>query len=252
MIHFLKTDLSLGNPDDHAKGMFHTVAVKHLGQEAFALDTPHNAVVRDCERKARARGQFDSLEEALRRKAITRATADGWLAAIRNSVESPDWSSVPPHLSFPVAEMGRMEREWGLHKIKRLGTNEAVRAIQDRVRRYLGDADCSGLTHMPLLKTMTPKVDACARDRFNIDQDNGWNDVWASFSGFAMIPSYKKDIAAFHTGIRPREVLRGEAGQGCRFLPQIELRLERNALGRAERRLKEKRRPIGMGLDPST
>ncbi|MDA8585787.1 hypothetical protein N9L47_05875 [Rhodobacteraceae bacterium] len=46
---------------------------------------------------------------------------------------------------------------------------------------------------------------------FYIDQEKGWNDTWASFSGLDMVSAYKTDLARYHTGIRPKEYYRSKA-----------------------------------------
>jgi hypothetical protein len=38
---------------------------------------------------------------------------------------------------------------------------------------------------------------------YYIDQDAGWKSNWSSFKNLAQYPSWRKDVAEFHTGIRP-------------------------------------------------
>ena len=86
---------------------------------------------------------------------------------------------------------------------------------------------------------------------FYIDQEKGWVDTWASFSGLEMISSYKNDVARYHTGIRPKEYYRAKAKKDETSAERNELFQERQALTKAKLRFKEKREKIGIALDVS-
>jgi uncharacterized protein YoxC len=47
---------------------------------------------------------------------------------------------------------------------------------------------------------------------YYIDQDKGWNDNWASFIRLSQFADYRRNVAEYHTGIRPNEyyAARGE------------------------------------------
>lgn len=85
---------------------------------------------------------------------------------------------------------------------------------------------------------------------FYVDQDHGWNEAWASFSGLGMVSNYKDDIANFHTGIRPKEYYKEKAEKSTATAEKNELTKEREALKRAEKRFSNKRDKIGVAFDP--
>lgn len=99
---------------------------------------------------------------------------------------------------------------------------------------------------------LTAPVPALCFMPFYVDQDKGWTDIWESFSGTGMFSNYKTDIANFHAGIRPKEyyIAKSEKSEGSTRL--TELRQDRNALARAEVRIKKKRTSIGITFDPET
>lgn len=84
---------------------------------------------------------------------------------------------------------------------------------------------------------------------FYLDQEKGWVDTWASFSGLEMVSSYKDDIARYHTGIRPKEYYRAKAIRDDTMVQRNELAQERAALTKAKKRFSEKRKKIGIALD---
>lgn len=85
---------------------------------------------------------------------------------------------------------------------------------------------------------------------FYVDQDHGWNEAWASFSGLGMVPNYKDDVANFHTGIRPKEYYKEKSKKSEATSEKKELSSEREALKRAESRFKEKRSTVGIAFEP--
>lgn len=85
---------------------------------------------------------------------------------------------------------------------------------------------------------------------FYIDQDSGWQTSWTSFSGMQMIPSYRKDIVEFHTGIRPKEYYAAKIKRDEAAKRQADLIAEQKALARAALRLQDRRRPIGLDFRP--
>ena len=87
---------------------------------------------------------------------------------------------------------------------------------------------------------------------FYIDQDNGWNETWEAFSGTGMIPNYKQDLANFHTGIRPKEYYAAKSEKNDALKERSAFLQERNALTRAEKRIREKRSAFGFAFDPAT
>ncbi|WP_157577828.1 hypothetical protein [Roseivivax halodurans] len=84
---------------------------------------------------------------------------------------------------------------------------------------------------------------------FYLDQEKGWVDTWASFSGLEMVSGYKDDIARYHTGIRPKEFYRAKAVRDEAAAERNELAQERKALSKAKKRFSEKRRNVGIALD---
>jgi hypothetical protein len=84
---------------------------------------------------------------------------------------------------------------------------------------------------------------------FYIDQEKGWVDTWASFSGLEMVSNYKNDIARYHTGIRPKEYYRAKAARDEALAARKELLQERDALSKAKKRFSNKRKKIGIALD---
>ncbi|MCR9111385.1 MAG: hypothetical protein NXH94_21255 [Rhodobacteraceae bacterium] len=84
---------------------------------------------------------------------------------------------------------------------------------------------------------------------FYLDQEKGWVDTWASFSGLEMVSSYKDDITRYHTGIRPKEYYRAKALRDEAAAARNELAQERAALSKAKKRFSDKRKKIGIALD---
>ena len=84
---------------------------------------------------------------------------------------------------------------------------------------------------------------------FYIDQEKGWVDTWASFSGLEMVSAYKDDIARYHTGIRPKEYYRSKAVRDEATAKRSELAQERAALAKAKQRFRDRRKKIGIALD---
>jgi hypothetical protein len=84
---------------------------------------------------------------------------------------------------------------------------------------------------------------------FYIDQDKGWTETWASFSGLGMIPRYHKDIAEFHTGIRPSEYYKAKVDRDSATVKRNELAQERAALQKAKKRFTDKKKTLGIALD---
>jgi predicted nucleic acid-binding Zn-ribbon protein len=84
---------------------------------------------------------------------------------------------------------------------------------------------------------------------FYLDQEKGWVDTWASFSGLDMISGYKNDIARYHTGIRPKEYYRAKALKDEATTERGVLAQERAALTKAKERFSEKRKRVGIALD---
>ncbi|KPN63022.1 hypothetical protein SAMN04488527_11076 [Aliiroseovarius crassostreae] len=87
---------------------------------------------------------------------------------------------------------------------------------------------------------------------FYLDQEKGWVDTWASFSGLEMVSAYKDDIARYHTGIRPKEYYRSKAAKDEATVERGELAQERAALTKARKRFKDKRKHVGISLDVGT
>ncbi len=84
---------------------------------------------------------------------------------------------------------------------------------------------------------------------FYLDQEKGWVDTWASFSGLEMVSSYKDDIARYHTGIRPKEYYRAKVLRDEAAAARNELVQERAALSKAKKRFSDKRKKMGIALD---
>ena len=85
---------------------------------------------------------------------------------------------------------------------------------------------------------------------FYVDQDSGWQNSWMSFSGMQMIPSYKKDLIEFHTGIRSKEYYTAKNTRDEAVRSRADLMAERRALARAAHRLQDRRRPVGLDFRP--
>lgn len=85
---------------------------------------------------------------------------------------------------------------------------------------------------------------------FYIDQDNSWNRTWEPFEKGDDVADHKKDIAYFHTGIRPREYYLAKANKREAVSKRTHLNQEKKALLRAEVRLKTSNLSIGIALDP--
>lgn len=97
-------------------------------------------------------------------------------------------------------------------------------------------------------KAATPPPAFCFLP-FYVDQDKGWNETWASFSGLAMIPRYHRDIAEFHTGIKPSEYYKAKIERDENSGKRYDLAQEREALQKAKKRFTDKRTTIGIALD---
>lgn len=87
---------------------------------------------------------------------------------------------------------------------------------------------------------------------FYIDQDRGWTETWASFSGLGMITRYKDEIAEYHTGIKPREYYLAKVKKDKATSERNELSAEKASLLRAKKRFTDKREKLGIGLDVET
>lgn len=85
---------------------------------------------------------------------------------------------------------------------------------------------------------------------FYIDQDRGWIESWESFVGMEWVTTTKDDIANFHTGIRPKEYYAAKAERAEASLEKSVAKQDRDALSRAETRIRDKRTTIGVAFDP--
>jgi len=85
---------------------------------------------------------------------------------------------------------------------------------------------------------------------FYIDQDRGWTESWESFVGMEWVTTTKDDIANFHTGVRPKEYYAAKAAKAEASLEKATAKQDRDALSRAEARIREKRTTIGVAFDP--
>ena len=75
---------------------------------------------------------------------------------------------------------------------------------------------------------------------YYVDQDGGWVRNWSSFERLQQFPKYRKDVAEYHTGIRPNEyyTLRRERDLARRALDRVNLEIR--ALRNARQRLDER------------
>ncbi|MCF2904640.1 hypothetical protein L0666_06555 [Octadecabacter sp. CECT 8868] len=97
-------------------------------------------------------------------------------------------------------------------------------------------------------KSITPPPAFCFLP-FYVDQDNGWSDTWASFSGLGMVPAYKSEIAEFHTGIKPRQYYIAKSKRDEAITSRKLLSDEKGALLKAKKRFSDKRKKLGIALD---
>lgn len=100
-------------------------------------------------------------------------------------------------------------------------------------------------------KSITPPPAFCFLP-FYIDQDKGWTDTWASFSGLGMISNFQTEIAEFHTGIKPPEYYKAKIDKDYASTKRNELLQEKGALTKAKKRFSDKRKKIGIALDIET
>ncbi|MGZ2432584.1 hypothetical protein [Rhizobium redzepovicii] len=85
---------------------------------------------------------------------------------------------------------------------------------------------------------------------FYIDQDRGWTESWESFVGMDWVSTSKDDLANFHTGIRPKEYYAAKATRAEASLEKAAAKQDRDALSRAEARIRDKRTSVGVAFEP--
>ncbi len=167
LVRFSKTDLSLADADNHAKGKLQSFIVSQLGDIAFSLDTMFRAVVGECERKSRVVGVSGTLADVVRRKGVTRGNVVEWLNTIKQTIEVPAWLSIANELGFPAMEKTRVEQEWNKYKVKVLDPDEAIRSVRREISRHLANDRCEGMAYMEIIEDIFPKVETYAKDRLS-------------------------------------------------------------------------------------
>jgi hypothetical protein len=85
---------------------------------------------------------------------------------------------------------------------------------------------------------------------FYVDQDNGWQRNWNSFASMHQFERYRESLAPFHAGVRPNEYYAAQADKIEAERAKAELGKERDALTRAETRLRAGRTALGFDLKP--
>lgn len=87
---------------------------------------------------------------------------------------------------------------------------------------------------------------------FYIDQDVGWQRLWQSFANLGQYTNWRRDVVFYHSGIRPNEYyyLSGELGELKAKKTASEG--EHKVMSAAYGRIKERRRSIGIDLDPAS
>lgn len=83
---------------------------------------------------------------------------------------------------------------------------------------------------------------------FYIDQDIGWLKNWSSFARLEQMPDFKRDLAYFHAGIKPKEyyALKGRVENHKREKEEIDD--ERVVLQKTHTNLRDKRKNISFPL----
>jgi hypothetical protein len=145
-----RSDLSLDDADNHARGKFDSFVVEHLGEVEFSTAALFKAVSEECSRKARAKTNPTQFEDVLKDRGITRSDAAGWLATVSEVVDCPKWESIAPKLNLPFMEEVRIGREWRAYRVAVLNPNEAFRRVRRRISKELDTPVCEtlGLTEL--------------------------------------------------------------------------------------------------------
>ena len=84
---------------------------------------------------------------------------------------------------------------------------------------------------------------------FYQDQDPGWSQPWASFAALGQFSDWKREVIAYHSGIRPNEYYELSVRKAEMETAVTELEQERKALSRAFEKLKETKLHRPMVID---
>lgn len=126
-----------------------------------------------------------------------------------------------------------------------LATSQFTRELAPRLARHLGFAlqlkSRKGVAEVP--------PPAFCFLPFYQDQDPGWAQPWGSFAALGQYADWKREVIAYHSGIRPNEYYELSAKKADLETGVNELEQERKALGRAYDKLKETKQHRPLVID---
>ena len=124
-------------------------------------------------------------------------------------------------------------------------TSQVTRELAPRLARHLGFAlqlkSRQGAAEKP--------PPAFCFLPFYQDQDPGWSQPWASFAALGQFSDWKREVIAYHSGIRPNEYYELSVRKAEMETAVTELEQERKALSRAFEKLKETKLHRPMVID---
>lgn len=168
VVHFKKSDLSLDDPDTHAKGKLYNFVVERLGPVEFSLDALYRTIVDECTRKSRSTVLGSDLPEVLDLRGVTRSNTEDWLNHIRQRVAAPRWEDISHKLSWPFFHLNSMGRVWGRYCIEVLDTNAALSAVRGEIAKILKSGVYDQIGEIQeLVELLIPLVQPIALDRLS-------------------------------------------------------------------------------------
>lgn len=160
LLGFVHTDLSLPDVVSHTKGKLQTFIATHLGPVKFSPEAVYQAIADDCRRRANFEGGYETFQQVIREKGVTREHVQSWLDAIANDQRAADWGSISPKLQVPFAEERAIRREYELYRATALnsadkGTHRVRLAIRSAMVPVISDP---ALTLSEMLSTIAEQV----------------------------------------------------------------------------------------------
>ena len=83
---------------------------------------------------------------------------------------------------------------------------------------------------------------------YYVDQDRGWSDNWASFSNLSQFSEYRRNVAEYHTGVRPNEYYLAKGALRIEEAALEELTGELRIVGDVRKRMQEGTKPAEFNV----
>lgn len=164
LLHFQKCDLSLDDMDTHAKGKLDAFVNAQLGEVEFSVSALYRTVRQEISLKAKAPTSFDSFEQTVSDRGVTRDDAERWLETVKSVKDYPKWEEISPDIDLPAQEKARVRAAYNSFRIEVLNPNEAHRQVQRLIAEKLATGESASLGLGELASSIASQIEDESRE----------------------------------------------------------------------------------------